>query len=76
MMELKKMLRLLLLMSKVRKDSRDEYWSTDRIIETPIFEQVMSRDRFCQIQYQWHFSNNKTDINKGDRLKKIRPIVS
>lgn len=74
--ELKKMLGPLLLMGKVRKDSRDEYWSTDRTIETPIFAQVMSRDRFRQIWYSWHFSNNETDINERDRIKKIRPIVS
>jgi len=74
--EIKQMLGLLLLMGKVRKETRDEYWSTDRTIETPIFAQVMSRDRIHQIWYSWHFSNNETDVNERDRLKKIRPIVS
>ncbi|XP_026469574.1 piggyBac transposable element-derived protein 4-like [Ctenocephalides felis] len=74
--ELKKMLGLLLLMGRVRKENRDEYWSTDRTIETPIFAQVMSRDRFRQIWYAWHFSNNENNANERDRLNKIRPIVS
>lgn len=76
MIELKKMLGLLLLMGKVRKDSRDEYWSTEKTIETPIFAQVMSRDRFRQIWYSWHFSNNQNDHNERDRLQKIRHIIS
>jgi len=74
--EVKQMLGLLLLMGKVRKETRDEYWSTDKTIETPIFAQVMSRDRFRQIWYSWHFSNNENDLNEKDRLKKIRPIVT
>lgn len=73
--ELKKMLGLLLLMGRVRKDTRDEYWSTEKTIQTPIFAEVMSRDRFRQIWYAWHFSNND-DRDDRDRLKKIRPIIS
>ncbi|EQB59787.1 ac transposable element-derived protein 4 [Vairimorpha apis BRL 01] len=72
--ELKKMMGLLLLMGKVRKDTRDEYLSTDNTMSTPIFAEVMSRDRFRQIWHAWHFSNN--DIEDKDRLKKIRPIIS
>lgn len=60
-------------MERVCKDTRDEYWSTDKTIQTPIFAEVMSRDRFRQIRYTWHFSNND-DRDDRDRLKKIRPI--
>ncbi|XP_037935156.1 piggyBac transposable element-derived protein 4 [Teleopsis dalmanni] len=73
--DLKQMLGLLLLMGRVRKDTRDEYWSTDKTIQTPIFAEIMSRDRFRLIWYAWHFSNND-DRDGRDRLKKIRPILS
>lgn len=65
------MLRLLLLMGRVRKNTRDEYWSTDKTIQTPIFAEIMSRDRFKQIWNTWHFSNN----DDRDRLKKVSQII-
>lgn len=73
--DMKKMMGLLLLMGKVRKDSRDEYWSTDETIETPIFARILSRDRFRQIWAAWHFSNNAEADLSADRLQKVRPIL-
>jgi len=74
--EIKKMLELILLMGKVRKDTRDEYWSTDSTIETPIFSKVMSRNRFRQISSALHFANNTNITNNSDRLFKILPIIN
>ena len=73
--EQKKMVGLLLLMGQVRKDARDEYWSTDKTIETPIFAKVLSRDRFRQVWNSWHFSNNDEADLRADRLQKINPLL-
>jgi hypothetical protein len=35
--ELKKIIGLILLMGSVRKDPRNDYWSTDPSVKTPIF---------------------------------------
>ncbi|KAJ8949794.1 hypothetical protein NQ318_000492 [Aromia moschata] len=42
--------------------------------ETPIFSQVMSRDRYFQILRFLHFCDND-NIDKNDRLYKIRCVV-
>ncbi|XP_026467688.1 piggyBac transposable element-derived protein 4-like [Ctenocephalides felis] len=74
--DIKKMLGLLLLMGRVRKDTRDEYWSTEETISTPFFAKIMSRDRFRQIWSSWHFANNEQDVIENDRLSKVRPIIN
>ena len=45
----KKFLGLILLMGQIRKSHWKEYWSTDPLIETPIFRKIMTRRRFEQI---------------------------
>lgn len=72
--ELKKFFGLVILMGQVKKHAREEYWSTDSIISTPIFSETMSRNRFTQIWNFLHFSNNLTK-NSEDRLHKITPIM-
>ena len=74
--ELKKFIGLILLMGKIRKDNRDEYWSTDPTIQTSLFSQVLSRDRFKQIWEFWHSSNNSNIVDDSDRLQKVRPILT
>lgn len=76
--EMLKFIGLVLLMGHIDKDNILEYWSTDDLIETPIFRKVMSRDRFVMILKFLHFSDNN---NKGsrddptyDRLWKIRKV--
>lgn len=76
--EIIKFLGLILLMGHVEKDSIQEYWSTDELVETPIFRKVMPRDRFKMILKFLHFSNNSDKLNRDnpfyDRLWKIREI--
>ncbi|XP_015436031.1 PREDICTED: piggyBac transposable element-derived protein 4-like [Dufourea novaeangliae] len=74
-MELKHFIGLILIMGLVRKDSRDDYWSTDPTIETPVFSKVMSRSRFRQIWRTWHFCNNENMNETSERLFKISPIL-
>ena len=72
---MKKLMRLILMMGKAKKDTRDDYWTTDPGYETPIYSKVMSRDRFRQIWQSWHFVDNETiDANSG-KLAKIQPLL-
>ncbi|GFW39278.1 piggyBac transposable element-derived protein 4 [Trichonephila clavipes] len=56
--EILKFLGLILLMGHIEKDSLQDYWTTDNLIETPIFREVMPRDRFLMILKFLHFSDN------------------
>lgn len=56
-----------------------EKWSGDEIYRTPVFGQVMPRDRFLLLLRFLHCNDNDaTDVNNSDRdrLHKIRPIIS
>lgn len=70
-----KFLGLVILMGQVRKDRRDDYWSTESWMETPFFPKTMSRDRFRQIWRAWHFNNNENVQDDSDRLCKVRPLL-
>ena len=76
--EMKQFLSLYLLTGIVRKPEMNQYWSTNPMLKTPIFNNVMSRNRFQLILEFFHFNDNsKYDVNdpKRDRLFKIRPVV-
>ena len=72
--EMKKFFGLTLMMGRVQKDRRDDYWTTDPGCITPIYNQAMSRDRYRQIWQSWHFSDNSRIISDG-KLAKIKPIL-
>lgn len=74
--KMKKFLGLIIFMGQVRKDARDDYWSTDVFTSTPFFSKSMSRDRFRQIWKAWHFNNNEDISDDSDRLFKVRPILN
>ncbi|XP_032690081.1 piggyBac transposable element-derived protein 4-like [Odontomachus brunneus] len=71
--ELDKFLGLSILMGHVRKGELKNYWSTDLLLHTPIFPQIMSRDRYLQILRNLHFHNNEEITNHP--LEKIKPII-
>ena len=51
-------------------------WTTDPLLKTSIFGQVMPRDRFLLIHHFFHFTNNANMPPPGqDRLYKIRPLL-
>ncbi|KAJ8963013.1 hypothetical protein NQ314_005620 [Rhamnusium bicolor] len=66
--------RLSLLMPLVHKQRLNDYWSKDLIIETPMFHQVMPRDRYLSLLSKMHFCDN-TNVNANDRLFKIRLVI-
>lgn len=71
--ELKTFLGLSILMGHIRKSKLRDYWSTDPLLTTPIFRQMMTRNRYFQILKYLHFENNETIINHS--LKKIKPVI-
>lgn len=73
--ELKKWFALVIIMGLVRKCIINDYWSSNPLIETPIFSKTMSRNRFRQILSFLHFSDNTTIPETADRLFKIQKII-
>ena len=79
--EMRTFLGVLLLMGIVYKPRMTMYWSTDEIFSTPIFSQVISRNRFFLLLKFLQFSNNDDpffdpkDENR-DRLHKVRPLIN
>lgn len=64
-----------LLMSHCKKNSIKQYWSTDRLIETPIFSKLFTQDRYLLIRRCLHFDNNCNSLG-GDKLFKIRTVIN
>ena len=77
--EMKKFLGLMLLMGIVHKPAISMYWSTDVLYQTPIYTEIMRRNRFQLILKFLHFNDNSkapaTDDANRDRLYKIRPLI-
>ena len=78
--ELKAWLGLTLNMGLVRKNSVKSYWSKNSVIQTPIFPNTMSRDRYLHILRFLHFTDNDNapdpaDPNR-DKLWKIKPFLN
>lgn len=70
--EMKLYISLCILMSQHKKSNINDYWTTRRVIASPIFGQTMPRDRFKIISRYLHFSNLE---QPNDKLKKIRNII-
>lgn len=64
---------VLLLAARNRKNKLVENWSTDELLYTPIFEKVMSRNRFQTILRMLHFTDNAEQI-RGDSFHKLRGV--
>ena len=76
--EMKKFLALYFLTGIVRKPELGQYWSTNPLIKTPMFNEIMSRNRFKAILDFLHFNDNfNYDPNDPncDRLYKVRPLI-
>ena len=71
---------LVLLTGLVSKPSIESYWSTLPILYTPIFSQIMPRNRFQALLRFWHCNDDSNEPARNspnrDRLFKIRPLVA
>jgi hypothetical protein len=63
-----------ILMSQLKKHRIKEYWSTDPLIETPIFGTIFTRDRYISILRYLHFADNEK-ISASHRLSKLGSIL-
>lgn len=72
--ELYYFLAVVIMMSVIKKATLKSYWSTDPLLATPIFADIMPRDRFLEILRSLHFNNND-EQPVGDRLFKIEPVI-
>lgn len=73
--ELKKWFGLIIIMGLVKKPRMEDYWSTNPLIETPIFSKTMSRNKFRQILTYIHFANNTNTPTNGNRLFKVQYLI-
>ena len=76
--EMKQFIALYLLTGIIRKPGVNLYWSTNPLLKTPFFNNVMPRNRFRLIFEFFHFNDNSNynlqDPNR-DRLFKICPVL-
>ena len=70
-------LAMLIMMGIIHKPRINMYWSKDSLLSTPVFGQLMGRDRFLLLLRFLHFANNR-DYNAADpnrdKLYKIREV--
>ena len=71
--ELGNFLGLSILMGHVQKGDLQSYWSTDLLLHTPIFAQIMSGDRYIHILRCLHFQDNEEIVNHP--LVKINSVI-
>ena len=75
---MQKFLSLHLLTGIIRKAEISQYWSTDPLLVTAIFNNIMSRNRYQSILELLHFNDNTfydaADPGR-DRLFNVRPLI-
>ncbi len=62
-----------ILMGLNQKNYIKDYWSTDKLITTPIFGELFTRNRYLSIMRYLHFADNNTE--EEGKLRKIQPII-
>ena len=76
--EIRHFLVLYFLTGIVQKPQIRQYWSTDPYLQTSVFNQVMTRNRYQKILQFLHFADNSsydaTDSGR-DKLFKVRDII-
>nr|XP_053636290.1 piggyBac transposable element-derived protein 4-like isoform X1 [Cherax quadricarinatus] len=63
----------IMLMPHIYKHNIKAYWSTDQLISTPVFSEIIPVNRFILLLRMLHFSD-KTRPDRSDRLYKIRNV--
>lgn len=66
-------LAIMMLMTRNRHLSIEEHWSSDILLQAPIFSKLMSRNRFCMILGMLHFSIRSEE---NELLSKVTKFVN
>lgn len=61
-----------ILMGLNQKNRTKNNWSTDKLMTTPIFGELFTRNRYLSVLRYLHFGDNNTE--QGGKLRKIQPI--
>ena len=56
---------MIIAMGLVNQDNIQDYWSTDGVLSTPFFPQIMSRDKFMNILTFFHLCDNDNYVPRG-----------
>ena len=68
--EIKAFPALIIAMRLVNQEDIRDYWSTDEVLSTPFFSQIMPRDKFMNILTFFHLCDNDSTVTVmflGDR---------
>ena len=52
-------------MGLVNQEDIRDYWSTDEVLSTPFFSQIMARDKFMNILTFFHLCGNDSYVPRG-----------
>ncbi len=69
-------LALTMLMTHMKKQRIEDYWSKDILIETPVFSKYMARNKYQNILKFLHFSSINASPSSEDRLWKVRTVMN
>ena len=69
--DMRKFLGSIILMRQTRKSHWKEYWSSDPLLETPIFAETMTRRQFEQIMTFLHFNDHSETLIPANRISKM-----
>jgi hypothetical protein len=67
--DMKKFLVIIMLMCHVKQDKTRDYWSTNKVFEIPVFDKLMSRNKFEQIWNVWHYRDSSILNDEIDYIK-------
>ena len=73
--ELQQYVGLRTLMGVQPRPTYRHYWSTNPLVNAPVFNETMSRDRYDQLTSNLHFTDNEDPAAAEDRLWKLRPVI-
>lgn len=73
--EIKKWFALIIIIGFAERPEIDDHCSTDPLVDIPIFNESMSRERFKQILTFIHFANNINMFRNANRLLKVQYLI-
>ena len=63
--EIKAFLAMIVAMGLVNQENIQDYWSTDKVLSTPFFPQILPKDKFMNILTFFHLCDNDNYVPRG-----------